>query len=173
MGTGYCKYCRKHGVHVTQFDRYPDRTIIRNEMFESQGICYDCELQIKSTKAELLEALMCIGNESIHMYIVIREILNLLDDTSEYNYKSIFKKINQSRSLDILSEKEYRADNNTYVLLKERMGAIVVAASRMKQESTPVERKQAARSIFILSDQFIGTDRKRLEKEYGKWLDKI
>jgi ribosomal protein L34E len=176
MGIGYCKFCRKHKVRVTQFDRHPDRTIIWNKQGESQGICYDCELQIKSTKAELLEALDLIGYDSIHMYIVIRELLPLLDDVSEYNQKDIFHEVNKRRSLGVLSGTGYRADNNTYASLKEHVGAIVVAASRMKQESTPIERKQAVHSIFRKRVQCMedySDYQKRLEREYGKWLDKI
>jgi hypothetical protein len=176
--TGQCKYCRKHGVQVSQIDRHPDNTIIRNKQGESQGICEECELKIPSTKKELLEALSYL-NESVHMNIIMRELLNILPEEGEFNHKAIYEEITRSQIRNSLKKHKYYMGRSNFDNLKHRIGYVVVAASRMKPENTPLERKQAAKSVFLrglidyeINHGMLG-DCRDLEKEYGKWYNKV
>ena len=174
MGIGYCKYCRKHRVQVSQIDRHPDNTIIWNQQGESQGICYNCELLIPSTKDELLEALGYL-KDSVHMDMVIRELLNILPNVGKYNLDAIYQEIKKAQIRIAFEKYEYAVITNNFNNLKHRIGYIVVAAARMRQENTPVGRKQAAKSVFFPSNQLHAMsyeERESAKTEYGKWFDK-
>jgi hypothetical protein len=191
--TGQCKYCRKRNVQISQFDRFPDNVLIRNKYGDAQGVCYDCELMIPSTKKELLEAHTYL-KESVHMYIATRELLSLLPDKEEFNLKTIYKTVganqgtalskegyvtghptpNQQFTISRIGEDEW--EKRIYGNLKEHVGFVVVAAARMGQENTPKERKQAARSIFLrglIRYGMASGNQEKLKKEYGKWFNKI
>jgi hypothetical protein len=192
---GYCKFCRTHDVNVTRFDRYPDNALIRNERGESQGICWECELQDKSTKAELLEAMKYIGRDSMHMYIATREILSLLNDIDRYNVEDIFNEISTEQKNTSLKKEGVSIFTDeiipnaaitiskigrdvwverVYKNLEQHVGAIVVAASRMKLGSTLMERKQGARSLFLKADlKYDRKDQEELRKEYGVWFCRV
>jgi hypothetical protein len=183
-------------VTVTRFDRYPDNVLIRNEQGESQGICWDCELLDKSTKTELLEALKLLGQHSMHMHIATREVLGMLPDTGTYNLDDIFNEISTAQK-DLALRKEgvsvftgnvtpnaartiskIGGDawvDRVYKNLESHVGAVVVAASRMKLGATPKERKQGARSIFLKSELEYGMsgNQDELRKEYGIWFNRV
>jgi hypothetical protein len=177
MGTGNCKYCRKHSTDISQYDRYPDNTLIRNKKWEAIGICLDCELQIPSTKKELLEA-ATILKESMHMSIVVRELLQILPDEGAFNLKDVYTVI-KDKTAEVLKKHNYPISDNNYESLEDRVGYIIVAAARMKQEDTPKGRKQAAKSIFLrgqidmIQSRLMSGDLSRLEKEFGKWYNNV
>lgn len=187
--TGYCKYCRKHGVEVSQYDRHPDNTLIWNKQGEAQGICYDCELLIPSSKAELLEAHGYL-KDTMHMYIATREMLNILPDEGTFNLDGIYKEVTTESIRKFLDHEGYGVEPSDISMskdewasrisrlfnnMKEHVGYVVVAAGRMKQENTPKGRRQAAKSIFLrgMIDHeqhcWMSGDIRKLEREYGKW----
>jgi hypothetical protein len=173
--TGQCKYCRKRNVQISQFDRFPDNVFIRNKYGDAQGICYDCELLIPSSKKELLEALSYL-KEDVHMYIVMRELLNILPDEGVFNHKAIYEETTPSQIKISFEKNIYHTEKTNFDSLKSLLGGIVVAAARMGQENTPKERKQAARSIFLrglIRYGMASGNQEKLKKEYGKWFNKI
>jgi hypothetical protein len=151
--------------------------LIRNKQDEVIGICFECELLISSTKNELIEALNYITRDSIHMFPVLQEILSFLPDEGSFNFKEIYNQIKGERTR-ILTQEGYATSSECYNSLKNHIGYIVVASARMKQETTPLDRKHAARSIFARSDILhvihdMHGNWKELEDKYGKWAHNV
>lgn len=165
MGTGYCEYCRKHGVEVHRLVRavgknYP--ILVRTNQGEVIGMCEDCESSIPVTRDELLQAAKLWGQQSVHEMIGIQEYLSSLEDNKLY----------------IASELINLAPF-AYQMSEDRRGSLtglVMAAARVREsDGSPRDMKRAARSVFIPAYErgFLGFGKKpysEIVKEFGeKW----
>jgi hypothetical protein len=150
---------------------------------KEQGICWDCEMEIPSSREELLEAHRYL-KDTMHMYVASGELISALPDEGSFNLEQIFREIGELRAKSFLKQYGYNPEaeyiSRFYNDLKEHVGYIVVAAARMKQENTPRWRKIAAKSIYLRGDirraqRGMGSKPSLadLEKENGKWYWKV
>jgi hypothetical protein len=135
--TGYCKYCRRHGVEVHRLERYPKgRILIRTEEGEAIGMCETCEASIPVSRDELLQAVSLWGKNSVHEVIGIAEYLNSLDDYEEYD----------AEKLIAYAPLAYQLDEDRRASLE----GLVIAAARVREsDGSPRDKKRAAQSVFI------------------------
>lgn len=169
MGTGYCKYCRKHEVEVHRLERVMGENcpiLVWTKQGEVIGMCEDCESGIPVSRDELLRAAKLWGKESVHEMIGIEEYLSSLEDNILYTGTELIN----------LAPLAYQMSTDRCGSLR----GLVMAASRVREsDGSPRDMKRAARSVFVpfFERGFAGTGMGKksypeLEKEFGeRWAN--